>query len=92
MSKPVSDIDGRTMNHPAEGSELAQNPRWVELAVLERWVMFCRRNNIRCAGPVRVGEIVVQVEDLEVGRGSGGGVSDPGAWSALGGYSGRESG
>lgn len=91
MSKPVSDIDGRVLEHPPQGSEIAQNPRWIELAVLERLLMFCRRNNIAITGLARVGELIVQVQDLEVGSGSRA-APDPGGWAEMGGYHGRDAG
>lgn len=74
MSKPITDIDGRDIPPPEPTSDLA---------AFERLVMFCRRNHIRIGNaPVRIGSIIVQIEDLDLPKGNS--IVEPGPWIAAG--------
>lgn len=77
--KPITDIDGREIPAPEPTSDLAN---------LERWVMFCRRNHIRIMSnvPMRFGSIVVAIEDMDLPRPAGLPDSDLEALSLIRGY------
>ena len=55
--KPIMDVDGTELPPPEPSSDLA---------AFERLTMFCRRNNIRLGPMVRVGSIVVTMEDRDL--------------------------
>jgi hypothetical protein len=77
--KPITDIDGRDIPPPEPTSDLA---------AFERIVMFCRRNHIRIVPtvPMRIGNIVVAVEDMDLPRPVGAPDSDLAALSLIRGY------
>lgn len=79
MTKPVTDIDGQEIPPPEPGSDAA---------VLERLLLFFRRNHFGIGPLVKVGSITVQVVDLDQAKPDV--VQDLGAWATMGGYQVKE--
>jgi hypothetical protein len=78
VTKPITDIDGREIPPPEPGSDLA---------VLERLMLFGRREHFGIGPLVKVGSITVQIVDLDQPKRDT--AQDLGAWATMGGYDGK---